>query len=1502
MPELIHNFTSGKMNKDLDERLVPNGEYRDSLNLEISTSESSNVGALQTVLGNSSKTYKALDAQTGVYTSWGDDFIPNLVNPQVIGTCRDAISEKIYFFIASTNISAIAEYNQTTNVVVPIIVDANNILKFSSSYLITGISALEGLLMWTDNQTEPKLLNIKDFREASTTFLAHTQFNGRAFLEEDITVIKKYPLTAPTLALANTRTTDLDGNPAITIATTLANFTTGVSPDQIPLEPGTAITLTWTGSPLPFYRVDDVLILKTTAEDDASVENNYEARVQVLSVPPGNNQTFANCTVLSVSEGVQTIALLWDVSLQEDAPLFEFRFPRFAYRWKYEDGQYSCYSPFTEVAFVPGEFRYNTFQGFNLGMRNQLRQCNITNFVTADIPKDVIEVDLLYKESNSTAVYNIDTFVKDDKIWTANLFDLQSEIISSLLPSNQLLRPWDNVPRVAKSLEISANRLIFGNYLQNYTLTNSLNDPIKPSIQTIILPNVSFSDMDNGLPVPGVPHVSVKSQRTYQVGVVYTDKYGRQTPVFTSESAAAVLPKIEANNYNKINATITSLPPEGFTHFSYYIKENSQEYYNLAMDRWYEADDQNVWISFPSSERNKIDENSFLELKKQHDSNDFVKDPARFKVVAISNEAPAFIKEKRSSFGTASNGSSNDLFESTGFPLVDRTWIDVEKEKFDESTLESTLNTSGNQLRILGGVNRSDYYDVVSISLLSDPNRYRIAIKGKFGPDMLFTSTGGSYSTAISNLLLEMAKVTTENKAEFTGRFFVKLYRNPVLEQYVLAQPNEDQFSISFSTRVGYLDANGGRGFWQNYGGHWFIDKEGAASGGRGIGWTGAVNGKYKFDISFGGIWPEGSNFNVGRGLYNEFKGFVDALETPGQKFRFQEDPDQLIYEIVLTSNKAGIRNYTDNSWRGAYNDGSNKRKRWSIEAKLVSPAGSSTWRPDVGNSPTGDPNADQNNDGTSYTLEMLSPFFIEDSFTSTLPGIWETEPAEAVDLDLYYKASNLYPISAHGTSVDIPWNNCISFGNGVESDRIRDDFNAPTIDNGPIVSAPLATPYAEERKPTSFIYSGIFNSTSGVNNLNQFIQAESITLDMNPRVGSIQKLWARDTDLIAFCEDKVLTIPANKDLLFSAGGSAALTASNRVLGTPKPYAGEFGISKNPESFANYGFRGYFTDKARGVVMRLSSMPGGGGNGLTEISSKGMTDFFADNLASATVAIGGFDDNKKAYNLFINPLAAEWKTKLVSKKRNVGTSWHAYNPTSTVVTFKEAVDGWETRKSFEGIEGMVSLNNIFYSFKDGMMWEHGDSLSPRLNFYGVQYDSSINFLINDLPQVIKSYKTLNYSGSKSREFLYSNAAYTNMTVAEMQALSFIPTSQTQSQEGWYANYLTTNLQSGSVEQFIDKEGKKFQYIKGDTTYFTTNTNNNLDSHEFSMQGIGRATSITGDINISQFNIHVFVNAACYTSFGPPVANNMTYTVVEDCPQAGAGSCVLLQLSATDPNP
>ena len=44
------------------------------------------------------------------------------------------------------------------------------------------------------------------------------------------------------------------------------------------------------------------------------------------------------------------------VELIEDEKLFEFKFVRFAYRYKYKDGQYSAIGPFTEVAFLPQEF------------------------------------------------------------------------------------------------------------------------------------------------------------------------------------------------------------------------------------------------------------------------------------------------------------------------------------------------------------------------------------------------------------------------------------------------------------------------------------------------------------------------------------------------------------------------------------------------------------------------------------------------------------------------------------------------------------------------------------------------------------------------------------------------------------------------------------------------------------------------------------------------------------------------------------------------------------------------------------------------------------------------------------------------------------------------------------------------------------------------------------------------------------------------------------------
>lgn len=135
-------------------------------------------------------------------------------------------------------------------------------------------------------------------------------------------------------------------------------------------------------------------------------------------------------------------------------------------------------------------------------------------------------------------------------------------------------------------------------------------------------------------------------------------------------------------------------------------------------------------------------------------------------------------------------------------------------------------------------------------------------------------------------------------------------------------------------------------------------------------------------------------------------------------------------------------------------------------------------------------------------------------------------------------------------------------------------------------------------------IYSGIFNSRTGVNNTNQFSIGESITKAVDSVHGSIQKLYAEDTNLLIFQENKVNGALIDKDAIFTAEGSSLSTTARVVIGQITPYLGEYGIGKNPESFAVFGFRKYFVDKDRGAVLRLSR------DGLTEISSYGMRSFF----------------------------------------------------------------------------------------------------------------------------------------------------------------------------------------------------------------------------------------------------------------------------------------------------
>ena len=157
---------------------------------------------------------------------------------------------------------------------------------------------------------------------------------------------------------------------------------------------------------------------------------------------------------------------------------------------------------------------------------------------------------------------------------------------------------------------------------------------------------------------------------------------------------------------------------------------------------------------------------------------------------------------------------------------------------------------------------------------------------------------------------------------------------------------------------------------------------------------------------------------------------------------------------------------------------------------------------------------------------------------------------------------------------------------------------------------------YLDEEEPlqqhrfNTIIYSGVFNSRTGINRTNEFPTGTNITRSANPLNGSIQKIYSEENNLVVLQENKCSHALIDKDAIYTAEGGRTITTTNQVLGEIIPYAGEYGISKNPESFAVYAYRKYFVDRNRNAVLRLSQ------DGVTEISEYGMRDYFRDNLST----------------------------------------------------------------------------------------------------------------------------------------------------------------------------------------------------------------------------------------------------------------------------------------------
>ena len=374
-----------------------------------------------------------------------------------------------------------------------------------------------------------------------------------------------------------------------------------------------------------------------------------------------------------------------------------------------------------------------------------------------------------------------------------------------------------------------------------------------------------------------------------------------------------------------------------------------------------------------------------------------------------------------------------------------------------------------------------------------------------------------------------------------------------------------------------------------------------------------------------------------------------------------------------------------------------------------------------------------------------------------------------------------------------------------IEEARIRGGYN--NVQTGLSPRAFLVSENnAQETLSNSIIYSGIFNSRTGINQSNQFPSGQDITRTVDPSKGSIQKLYAEDTNLTIFQERKVNRALIDKDAIYTQEGVPVQTTSNVVIGAITPYAGEFGISTNPESFAVYGYRKYFTDATQGSVLRLSQ------DGLTEISNYGMYDFFRDQLGSLSSgkAIGGYDIHNKCYTLSLQPASAAIASEILS--------------------FDENIKGWTSRYSYLP-SNMFSIQNNFYSTTTsdekannpsvtiGDIYEHYSTNVNRANFYKTQYVSQVKSVFNANPSLVKTFQTINYEGAPnwSMTSFVTNEDQANsvdvfsmpLTLADMEN-SLLKNEFKQKEDKYFANLVNTSAFTQGEVVF----GKSISGVKG----------------------------------------------------------------------------------------
>jgi hypothetical protein len=961
------------------------------------------------------------------------------------------------------------------------------------------------------------------------------------------------------------------------------------------------------------------------------------------------------------------------------------KFISFAYRYKYKDGEYSALSQFSDVAFTPGAFaiNYDTFE--NSGMFNTYNSVDVS-FNTG--PSNVVGVDLCFKLSDSNIVNVIDKYYKHDQGWLDNdteTINFTNQKIYTALTESELLRLFDNVPRLAKTQTTMGNRIFYGNYVDGYDIDTTIDynlTKVSEDIGFRTIPTALYSSDYNidGTPIT-IDTSKIKFDLTgcaltkgakilLSIFIDHADfsgdpGYETSAPLnFFDGSVSFVFPR----DYTSVNDLVTSIE------FVNAITTHQSPIANCGLGLSL-TDDFNCFID-PKDDWSKegtgiddIDQGFKITSGTGVDINCFyiqLLAAKYYEDVTPTNFAYEYFKDN-GSFGTYSRLESfNSLHSNRDYEVA---IVYMDKYLRSSTALVANNNTVFFNSDTSDTKNSIDVTIPAGVLAPSWAEYYKFVIKpSKTDYEVIYSNIYYTEDSSVTTWFKlegndvskvkvgEFLIVKADSNGPLTNLIRVKVLDIKVQLENFIAGPESatvkqlpgtymqiraSNFSAS-SNDVSFVRSDAKRflplpitqvsktDVWEE---NPEYPADPLALQYRPIAIPSGSRIQFRYhNIRYGagsGATYEYTfeNTYIANRDYNNMYDFVR-----GENITF-EDPTTNI-NLCLNPSLIDVTDFTYPLPACDPPIGLRFANTFEFQYNTTNGQMGLIWYSYI---PGTDSTSNHWDGHIDITIAPGNVIFETEGLDSNGETFYEGSESLRVVNRFHESSDGIYQTDSTPALINLNFFNCFAFGNGAECYKIGDNLLGMPFYLGSRVTAVSQEDYKEAHRYADITYSGVYNAETNVNKLNEFNLALANFKTLEKSFGPINKMHARRTDILTLQEDKISYVLAGKNLLSDATGGGAITSVPEVLGTQISRTEEFGISHNPESFAVYGNDVFFTDTKRSAVINLKG-EGASSDQVSVISNLGLKSWFRDSFKGTfyNQKIGGYDPYMSEYVLSFN--------------------------------------------------------------------------------------------------------------------------------------------------------------------------------------------------------------------------------------------------------------------------